>query len=145
MRAETDKTDKTDMRKKKQTMAHIQTIDGIRYSRGAISKKREQGINHFTNTRVKEFKDPITGEGVAHGPNEMYLQSYRDYDEHPLTEGEQKQRSKWREACKAAAVIIKDKSHPRYMELYHRWREQLSDEKPCMQFPNFVRAVLASE
>ena len=126
-------------------MAHIQTIDGIRYSRGAISKKREQGINHFTNTRVKEFKDPITGEGVALGPNEMYQQSYRDYKTAPLTPAEKIQRNKWRTACREASVIVKDKSHPRYMELYHRWREQLSDEKPCMQFPNFVRAVLASE
>lgn len=126
-------------------MAKIKTIDGIRYSRGAISKKREQGINHFTNTRVKEFKDPITGETISLGPNEMYLQSYRDYSEHPLTEGEKAQRAKWSIACKAAKAIIKDKSHPRYMELYHRWREQLSAEKPCMQFPNFVRAVLASE
>lgn len=126
-------------------MAKIKTIDGIRYSRGAISKKREQGINHFTNTRVKEFKDPITGETISLGPNEMYLQSYRDYQEHPLTEGEKSQRAKWSIACKAANAIIKDKSHPRYMELYHRWREQLSDEKPCKQFPNFVRAVLASE
>ena len=126
-------------------MAKIQTIDGIRYSRGAISKKREQGINHFTNTRVKEFKDPITGEGVAFGPNEMYLQSYRDYKTAPLTPAEQAQRTKWREACREASVIIHDKSHPRYMELYYRWREQLTDSAPCKQFPNFVRAVLASE
>lgn len=126
-------------------MAKIKTIDGIRYSRGAISKKREQGINHFTNTRVKEFKDPITGETISLGPNEMYLQSYRDYKTAPLTDAERHQRSKWSIACKAANAIIKDKSHPRYMELYHRWREQLSDEKPCKQFPNFVRAVLASE
>ena len=126
-------------------MAHIQTIDGIRYSRGAISKKRKQGINHFTNTRVKEYKDPITREVLAHGPNEMYQQSYRDYKTAPLTPAEQSQRIKWREACREASVIIRDKSHPRYMEFYRRWREQLSDEKPCMQFPNFVRAVLASK
>ena len=126
-------------------MAHMKTCDGIQYLQGAISKKREQGVNHFTNTRVKEFKDPITGEGVAHGPNEMFLQSYRDYNEHPLTDGEQKQRSKWREACREASAIIRDKSHPRYMELYHRWREQLNESESCKQFPNFVRAVLASE
>ena len=41
-------------------MAKVQTIDGIRYSQGAISKKREQGVDRFTNTRVKGFKDPIT-------------------------------------------------------------------------------------
>lgn len=126
-------------------MAKIKTIDGIRYSRGAISKKREQGINHFTNTRVKEFKDPITGETIGLGPNEMYLQSYRDYKTAPLTDAERHQRSNWSKACSEALAIIRDKSHPRYMELYHRWREQLSAEKPCKQFPNFVRAVLASE
>ena len=71
-------------------MAHIQTIDGIRYSRGAISKKRQQGIKKITNTRVKAYKDPVIGEVVARGPKEMYLQSYRDYSEHPLTKGEQK-------------------------------------------------------
>ena len=89
-------------------MAKIKTIDGIQYSRGAISKKREQGVDHFTNTRVKEFKDPVTGEVVAHGPNEMYLQSYRDYQAHPLTPAEQSQRTKWREACREASAIIRD-------------------------------------
>ena len=126
-------------------MAHIQTIDGLRYSRGAISKKREQGINHFTNTRVKEFKDPVTGEGVALGPNEMYQQSYRDYKTAPLTPAEQKQRAKWREACREASVIVKDKSHPRYMELYQRWREQLDGDEPMKMFANFVRATLVQE
>ena len=126
-------------------MAKIQTIDGIRYSRGAISKKRQQGVNRFTNTRVKEFKDPITGEVVDYGPNEMYLQSYRDYDEHPLTEGEQKQHSKWSNACTTVKDILKDPSSPVYMDYYHRWREQLSSPKPRKQFPNFVRAMLAQE
>ncbi len=126
-------------------MSHIHTIDGIRYSRGAISKKREQGINHFTNTRVKGFKDPFTHEVVAHGPNEMYQQSYRDYNTAPLTPAEQVQRVKWRQACREASAIIRDKSHPRYMELYHRWRAQLTASAPCKQFPNFVRAVLARE
>ena len=126
-------------------MAHIQTIDGIRYTRGAISKKRKQGVNHFTNTRVKEFKDPVTHEVVAHGPNEMYQQSYRDYNTAPLTPAEQVQRTKWRDACRMASSIIRDKSHPRYMELYHHWRAQLGSPNPAKQFPNFVRAVLASE
>ena len=126
-------------------MAHIQTIDGINFSRGALSKKRVQGVNHFTNTRVKGFKDPFTREVVAHGPNEMYQQSYRDYDEHPLTDGERKQRCKWRAACTTAQDILKDPSSPVYMDLYRRWREQLNAPHPRKQFPNFVRAVLASE
>lgn len=126
-------------------MAHIQTIDGIQYSRGAISKKRKQGVNRFTATRVKVFKDPVTGEGVCLGPNEMYLQSYRDYTTAPLTPAEQCQRNKWREACRVAAVIVKDKTHPRFMEFYHRWREQLNSPNAIKQFPNYVRAELATD
>ena len=110
---------------------------------GALSKRKKE--KRITVTRIKSVKDPLTGEVVGHGKKEIYAQYRRDYKYNPMTEGEQKQRSKWREACRAAAVIVKDKSHPRYMEFYHRWCEQLSDEKPCMQFPNFVRAVLASE
>lgn len=41
--------------------------------------------------------------------------------------------------------IIHDPSHPRYMELYHRWRAQLTDPKPYKQFAAFVRAVLVHE
>ena len=99
----------------------------------------------MTVTRRKSVKDPITGEVVGLGPKEIYAQQRRDYSEHPLTEKEQAQRVKWREACREAAVIIKDKSHPRYIELYHRWRAQLSADAPAKQFPNFVRAVLAGE
>ena len=126
-------------------MAKVQTIDGIRYSQGAISKKREQGVDRFTNTRVKGFKDPITHEVVALGPNEMYLQSYRDYDEHPLTEGEKKQRGKWSEACTSVKDVLKDPTSPVYMDFYRRWREQFNSPHPRKQFPNFVRAMLAQE
>lgn len=41
--------------------------------------------------------------------------------------------------------IIRDPSHPRYMELYNRWRAQLTDPKPYKQFAAFVRAVLVHE
>lgn len=125
------------------SMAHLHAIDGIRMMTGAISKVKDGP--RLSVTRVKTFKDPITGEVAAIGPNEMYLQNRRDFKKHPLTEKELAQRAKWREACKAAAEIVKDRSHPRYMELYHRWREQLSTDAPCKQFPNFVRAVLAGE
>ena len=110
---------------------------------GALSKKKDS--ERLCVTRIKAIKDPITGEVVGQGPKEIYAQDRRDYKHHPLTEKEQAQRAKWREACKAAAEIIKDKSHPRYMELYHRWRAQLTTATPCKQFPNFVRAVLVSE
>lgn len=124
-------------------MAHYVPADEFKELTGALSKKK--GQKRLCITRIKSIHDPLTGEVVGRGKKEIFAQYRRDYTTAPLTPAEQCQRSKWREACRAAAVIIKDKSHPRYMELYHRWREQLSAEKPCKQFPNFVRAVLASE
>ena len=96
-------------------------------------------------TRIKAVKDPLTGEVVGQGKKELYMQEWRDYDRHPLTEDEQKQRVKWTEACKQASAIIHDKSHPRFMEMYARWCAHLSGPAPHMQFPNFVRSVLARE
>ena len=126
-------------------MAHCTTSVGINLVTGALRKKLEQGVTRLSVTRVKHFRDPLTGEVVSLGPNELYLQERRDLKKNPLTDGEIKQRARWREACKAAQLIFRDKSHPRYMELYHQWRAQLNSENPCKQFPNFVRAVLASE
>ena len=131
-------------------MAHYQPTAGFESFTGAISKKKDQ--SHMLVTRRKRVKDPLTGEVVGHGPKEIYAQNPRDYKYHPLTAGEQTQRSKWREACREASAIVRDKSHPRYMEMYERWRAQLTDKEPanssaapCMQFPNFVRAVLVKE
>ena len=126
-------------------MAHYVPTTGFENFTGALSKKKIQGINRMTVTRRKKVKDPLTGEVVGLGPKEIYAQERRDYKEHPLTQGEVKQRSKWREACRAAAAIVRDKSHPRYMEMYERWRAQLTDKEACMQFPNFVRSVLVKE
>jgi len=102
-------------------------------------------VDHMTVMRRKRVKDPITGEVVGMGPKEIYAQERRDYEKHPMTPKEQAQRSKWREACRETSMIIRDKSHPRYMELYHRWRAQLTSPKPCKQFPNFVRSILVNE
>lgn len=110
---------------------------------GALSKKKNQ--KRLCVTRRKRVKDPLTGEVVGLGPKEIYAQERRDYDEHPLTPKEAVQRSRWREACREAPLIYKDKNHPRFMEMYERWRAQLTTDEPCEQFPNFVRAVLASE
>ena len=131
-------------------MARYVPTAGFESFTGAISKKKDQ--SHMLVTRRKRVKDPLTGEVVGHGPKEIYAQDPRDYKEHPLKEGEVMQRAKWREACREASLIVRDKSHPRYMEMYERWRAQLSDKEPanssaapCMQFPNFVRAVLVKE
>ena len=126
-------------------MAHYEPSDGFENFTGALSKKKIQGVHRMTVTRRKRVKDPLTGEVVGLGPKEIYAQEHRDYKEHPLTFNETVQRSRWREACRAAAAIYKDKNHPRFMELYHLWRAQLTSDAPCKQFPNFVRTVLASE
>ena len=126
-------------------MGKFTISNGIETITGALKKTTEQGVNHITVTKKKRFRDPITGEVVATGPNEIFLQNKRDFTKHPLTEGETKQRGIWQEACREAQLIYRDKSHPRFMELYHRWRAQLSDPDPYKQFLPFIRTVLASE
>jgi len=123
-------------------MAHYKPIAGLDNITGALSKKKIQGVDHMTVTRVKSVKDPFSGEVIGYGPKEIFAQERRDYNEHPLTEGETKQRLKWKEACRLASVIVHDPSHPRYMEFYHRWREHVKNSETAMQFPNFIRAEL---
>ena len=126
-------------------MAHYVPSDGFENFTGALSKKKIQGVHHMTVTRRKKVKDPLTGEVVGLGPKEIYAQERRDYKEKPLTQGETKQRGKWSQACREAPLICKDKTHPRFMEMYERWRAQLTSDAACKQFPNFVRSVLVSE
>lgn len=134
-------------------MAHLKTCDGVPALAGALKKKKIQGVNHLSVTRIKSFRDPITREVVVFGPNEMYLMDRRDLKANPYTPAEQAQHTKWQQTCREALEIIRDPSHPRYMELYHRWRTQLKNKpdsilgknRICKQFPNFVRAVLAKE
>ena len=124
-------------------MAHYTPTAEFDHFTGALSKKKN--TKRLCVTRIKSVKDPITGEVVGQGPKEIYAQERRDYKAHPLTPAEQSQRSRWREACREAQTIIRDKSHPRFMELYHKWRAQLGSTEPCKQFPNFVRTVLVQE
>lgn len=126
-------------------MAHFQSSDGLNDITGALKKTTEQGVNKITVTKKKHFHDPITGEEVGTGPNEIFYQNKRDYDKHPLTPGEKVQRGNWQQACREAQIILRDKSHPRFIELYHRWHAQLTDPNPYKQFPAFVRAVLIQE
>ena len=122
-------------------MAHYEPSTEFTHFSGALSKNKD--TQRFCVTRIKSVKDPITGEVVGQGPKEIYAQDRRDYQRHPLSPAEQAQRERWREACRLAAVIVRDRHHPRYMELYRLWREQLNTAAPCKQFPNFVRAQLA--
>ena len=124
-------------------MAHYVPSTGFENFTGALSKKKNQ--ERLCVTRRKKVKDPLTGEVVGLGPKEIYAQERRDYKEKPLTPKETVQRSRWREACREAGAIVRDKTHPRFMEMYNLWRAQLTSDAPCKQFPNFVRAVLASE
>ena len=126
-------------------MAHCTISNGIDGITGALKKTTEQGVNQITVTKKKHFHDPLTGEEYAVGPNEIFIQKKRDYEEHPLTTGEIRQRGNWQQACRDAQPIIRDKSHPRFMELYNRWRAQLSNPKPYKQFAPFVRTILLSE
>ena len=126
-------------------MGKFTISNGIETITGALKKTTEQGVNHITVTKKKRFRDPLTGEVVATGPNEIFLQNKRDYDKNPLTPNETVQHSIWQDACREAQLIYRDKSHPRFMELYQRWRAQLSDPDPYKQFLPFIRTVLASE
>jgi len=130
-------------------MALYVPSEGLGHFTGALSKKKENV--RLTTTRRKHIKDPLTGETIALGPKEIYFQERRDYDEHPLSANEKRARANWRVTCREAPAIINDKSHPRYMELYQRWRAQLHGNpepaigKRICQFGNFVRAVLIHE
>ena len=136
-------------------MAHYHPTTGLEDFTGALSKRRVQGVNHMTVTRRKPIKDPLTGEVVGLGPKEIYVQSRRDLDENPLSANERKNRGDWSKACRDALPILRDKNHPRFMELYHRWRAQLNpspdflaahpDYTPYKQFQGFVRAVMMQE
>jgi len=126
-------------------MAHCTTQLGLKEITGALKKTTEQGVNKITVTKKKHFHDPLTGEVCGTGPNEIFIQNKRDYDKHPLTQGETRQRGNWQQACRDAQVILRDRSHPRFMELYHRWKAQLADPEPYKQFPAFVRVTLLNE
>ena len=126
-------------------MAHYHPTTGLEDFTGALSKRKEQGVNHMTVTRRKPIKDPLTGEVVGLGPKEIYIQNRRNLDENPYTENEQRNHGDWSKACRDALPILRDKNHPRFMELYHRWRAQLTDPDPYVQFQGFVRAVMMQE
>jgi len=120
-------------------------MDGLKDMTGAIRKTREQGVNHFTNTRVKRFRDPETGEVLKTGHNEIFIQSWRDYDTAPRTPAEQRQATRWSDACRQSQLIKNDRTHPRYAELHAAWRAQIHDPDGIIQFGNFICAVLARE
>ena len=106
--------------------------------------------------RVKHYKSD-SGKVIKTGPQEAYMKEKRDYSKCPRTAAEAAQAEKWKAACAAASVIIKDKSHPRYAELRARWNAQFDGHpEPLFQtkgkptvvygmFPVFVRMMLLRE
>ena len=126
-------------------MAIIKTMDGTEAMRGAVRKKKEQGVDHFTNTRQKKFVDSETDEVLKLGPNEMFIQHWRDFQATPRTPAEQVQNLKWREACKLAQQIKNDRTHPMYESLHTAWRAQIHSPNPIAHFDNFIAHALASK
>ena len=126
-------------------MAKLTTMDGTKVMTGAVRKKKEQGVDHFSNTRQKRFVDPETGEVLKLGPNEMFIQKWRDYTKAPRTPAEQVQNLKWRDACKLAQQIKKDRTHPMYESLHTAWRAQIHSPNPIVHFDNFIAHALASK
>ena len=90
--------------------------------------------------------------GVSEAEVKAAFKEKRDYKRHPRRGAEEVQAQKWKEACRGASMIIKDKTHPRYGELRARWNAQLKgqpdallDPKRVTMFPNFVRVILLKE
>jgi len=106
--------------------------------------------------RFKRWKDD-TGHVIKVGPQEVFKRRSRDYDQSPRTAAEETQANIWREVCRAASEIIKDKNHPRYAELRARWNAQFgggcdaflnegrTEKVVYGMFPVFVRMVLLKE
>ena len=126
-------------------MAKLTTMDGTKGMTGAVSKKRVQGVNHFTNTRQKHFKDPETGEVLKTGHNEVFIQNYRDYTTAPRTPAEQAQNGIWKRSCGLAQQIKNDRTHPMYESLHTAWRAQIHNPDGIIHFDNFINHALASK
>ena len=131
-------------------MAVAELSPGLESLRGKLARK--SGIQ----MRFKVWKDD-TGHVIKVGPQEYFRRDTRDYKRSPRTAAEEAQAGLWREVCREASAIIKDKNHPRYAELRERWNAQFNggcdaflnegrDEKVVYgMFPVFVRMVILQE
>ena len=120
-------------------MARVTFTPELEEASGRADKKKNLMF------RTKHFRDPLTGELLKKGPNEWYRQDKRDYKQSPRTPAEQRQAEKWRNACRQTQVIKNDRSHPRYAELYARWRAQIHTPDAIIQFGCYIRSVLAKK
>ena len=126
-------------------MAHFETSAGIDNLVGKFDKHSRLTM------RRKTWKYP-DGTIFGYGPNEMFGQKKRDYNQNPRTPAEEVQNDKWTAACQEASRLTKDPTHPRYQEMVSRHAAQLRGKpdpvvgkKRICQFGNFVRSVLSKE
>ena len=131
-------------------MARAELSPGLESLRGKLNRKSGMQM------RFKKWKDD-TGHVIKCGPQEYFRRDSRDYKRSPRTQAEQAQANIWKEACREASVIIKDKDHPRYAELRARWNAQFQGGADAFlnegrtekviygMFPVFVRMVLLKE
>ena len=131
-------------------MARAELSPGIESLRGKLAKKSGMQM------RFKRFKDD-TGHVIRVGPQEFFHRDTRNYKRSPRTAAEHAQAEIWKEVCREASAIIKNKEHPRYAELRARWNAQFNGgcdaflnegrkEKVVYgMFPVFVRMVLLKE
>ena len=131
-------------------MARAELSPGIENIRGKLAGKSGMQM------RIKRWKDD-SGHVVKVGPQEYFRRNSRDYKYSPRTEAEERQAGIWREVCREASAIVKDKNHPRYAELRARWNAQFNGSCDAFlnegrtqkvvygMFPVFVRMVLLKE
>ena len=131
-------------------MAVAELSPGLESLRGKLARKSGMLM------RFKVYKDD-EGHVIKVGPQEYFRRDRRDYKRSPRTAAEAAQASIWKEVCREASVIIKDKNHPRYAELRERWNAQFKGgcdaflnegrtEKVIYgMFPVFVRMVIMKE
>ena len=131
-------------------MARAELSPGIESLRGKLA-----GWSGM-QTRFKVWKDD-KGKVIKVGPQEMFKRRSRDYKVSPRTAAEERQAGVWKDVCREASAIVKDKSHPRYAELRGRWNAQFGggcdaflnegrkDKGVYGMFPVFVRMVLLKE
>ena len=135
-------------------MAKAELSAGLDTLRGKVSGRGATGSNMVM--RIKSYRDD-TGHVIMMGPQEFYRLRKRDYKYSPRTEAEERQAGIWREVCREASAIVKDKNHPRYAGLRARWNAQFNGGCDAFlnegrtqkvvygMFPVFVRMVLLKE
>lgn len=117
-------------------MAQIKTNNGIKEITGKIDNRSK------VVARVKKFRDPITGEVIAYGPNEYYILSDRNA---PLSEKQKNHFRLFGMVSTLASEIVSNQKHPRYKEMYAAYINQIRNTNSIKQFANFICSTLYKE